>query len=219
MYSQEIIARFKKITTASLADACDSIVGKRCYMDYEITPRITDERIAGPAITVLEGPPKSEGAAPPSHAIEAIEEAKGGEVLVIALEGGEADVALWGGLMTAGAVVKGLAGTVLGAGLRDVTEIKRDFGYQVFSRTLSPGTTVGRYVTYDKNVPVVCGGITVNPGDLIVGDPDGVVVIPQDKAEEVLVFAEDIEYKEAEQTKFIKETGSLKQGLAKFNRI
>ena len=219
IYSDEIIARFKKIATASLADACDRIVGRRCFMDYEITPRITDERIVGPAITVLEGPPKTAESAPPSHAIDAIEAAEGGEVMVISLLGGDKDVALWGGIMTAGAYVKGLAGSVLDAGLRDVTEIKRDFGYQVFSRTLSPGTTVGRYITYDSNVPVVCGGIEVNPGDLIVGDLDGVIVIPKDNVEEVLLFAEDIEKKEAEQTRYIRETGSLKEGLAKYNRI
>ena len=68
-------------------------------------------------------------------------------------------------------------------------------------------------------MPVVCGGIEVNPGDLVVGDLDGVIVIPKDKVEEVLLFAEDIEYKEAEQTKYIRETKSLKEGLAKFNRI
>lgn len=219
MFDKEIITRFKKITTASLADACDIVVGKRCYMDYEIAPRISDERIAGPAITVLEGLPKEKGDAPPSHAIDAIEEAEGGEVIVIVMQGGERNVALWGGLMTAGAFVKGLAGAILDAGLRDILEIRRDYGFQVFSRTVSPSTTVGRFITYDRNIPVECGGIVVNPGDLVVGDPDGVVVIPREHIEKVLEVAEDIEVKEAEQTRLIKEMKSLKQGLAKYGRI
>lgn len=217
MYDKIIIERFMKIATASVADACDSVVKKRCYMGYEIKPRITDKRIVGPAITVREI--ATTEVAPPQHALDAIEGATGGEVLVIALDGSNKDVAVWGGLMTAGAVAKKLAGAVLDAGLRDVTEIKRDFGFQIFSRSVSPGTTVTRYKTLANNIPVTCGDIEVNPGDLIVADLDGVVVVPKDKVEEVLVFAEDIEAKEAAQTKFIKETGSLLQGLAKYNRI
>ncbi len=153
------------------------------------------------------------------HALDAIEGAVGGEVIVIAVDGSDKDVAIWGGLMTAGSIAKKLAGAVLDAGLRDVTEIRRDFGFQIFSRSVSPGTTVTRYKTFANNIPVTCGDIEVNPGDLIVADLDGVVVVPKDKVEEVLVFAEDIEQKEAAQTKFIKETGSLLQGLAKYNRI
>ncbi|MDD4495077.1 MAG: RraA family protein [Eubacteriales bacterium] len=217
MYDKNIIERFMKIATASVADACDSIVKRKCFMDYEVKPRITDKRIVGPAITVKEV--ATNEVCPPQHALEAIEGATGGEIIVIALEGSDKDVAVWGGLMTAGAVTKKLAGAVLDAGVRDVTEIKRDFGFQIFSRSISPGTTVTRYKTFANNVPVVCGGIETNPGDLIVADPDGVVVVPKDKVEEVLLYAEDIEIKEAAQTKYIKETGSLIQGLAKYNRI
>lgn len=217
MYNKNIIERFLKVATASVADACDSIVGKRCYMGYEIKPRINDKKVVGPAITVKEA--ATQELCPPQHALNAIEGANGGEVIVIELEGSDKDVAVWGGLMTAGAVAKKLAGAILDAGLRDVTEIKRNFGFPVFSRSVSPGTTVGRFKTLANNVPIVCGGIEVNPGDLIVADLDGVVVIPEDKVEAVLLAAEDIETKEAAQTKYIKGTGSLLQGLAKYNRI
>ena len=217
MYTKDIIERFSKVATASVADACDQVVGKRCYMEYEIKPRINEKRVVGPAITVQEGPAKE--ALPPSHALEAIDNANEGDVLVISLENSDRDVAIWGGLMTAGAVANKLAGTILDAGLRDVTEIKRDFGYQVYSRSISPGTTVGRYKTLARNVPVICGGITVNPGDLIVADYDGVVVVPKDNVDAVLEKTEEIESREAEQTKYIKETGSLIKGIEKYNRI
>ena len=69
------------------------------------------------------------------------------------------------------------------------------------------------------NEPVICGGVSVCPGDLIVAGTDGVVAVPQEYAEEVLKAAEDIDAKEAEQAKYITETGSLKAGLAKYNRI
>ena len=217
MYSKDVIERFSKVASASVADACYQVVGRRCYMEHEIKPRINDKGIVGPAITVQEGPTTE--ALPPQHALEAIDGANEGEVLVIALANSDRDVAIWGGLMTAGAVANKLAGTILDAGIRDVTEIKRDFGYQVYSRSISPGSTVGRYKTLDRNVPVICGGITVYPGDLIVADYDGVVVVPKDSVAAVLEKTEEIERREAEQTKYIKETGSVIKGIEKYNRI
>ena len=223
MFPKEIIERFSAVATASVADACEQIVGRRCYMDHEIKPRVNDRRVVGPAITVQEG--KALEAVPPQHALEAIDSANEGDVLVIALvdaageEFLDRDVALWGGLMTAGAVANKLAGAILNAGLRDITEIRRDFGFQVYSRSISPGTTVGRYKTLARNIPVLCGGIQVFPGDLIVADYDGVVVVPQDLVNKVLEITEEIEMREAEQTRYIKETNSLIQGIAKYNRI
>lgn len=215
-YDPTIIERFRKLATASVADAVDKVAGQRGYMQYEIKPRAGTHKIVGPAATVLEGP--TDEPQPPTHALDTIDESDAGTVLVIGV-GGERDVAVWGGLMTAGAVANQLAGAVLDAGVRDVSEIERDFDFTVYARTVSPGTTVGRYRTLDKGVPVDCGGVTVHPGDLIVADRDGVVVVPRAHVDGVLDMAEDIERKEAEQTRFILETGSLREGLAKYDRI
>lgn len=138
---------------------------------------------------------------------------------MIGLSDHSPNVAVWGGLMTAGAVVNNIAGAVLDAGVRDVTEIRRDFGFPVFARSVSPGTTVGRYKTEALNVPVECGGVTVNPGDLIVGDLDGVVVVPKEHVEAVLETALEIEQREAEQARLIRQAKSLREGIAKYNRI
>jgi len=217
VYKQEIIDKFRTVASASVADAVDQLVGARGYMDYPIKPRINDKKVVGPAVTVKEV--KTTESVPPSHALEAIDEAPEGSVVVIGIEGSDPNVAVWGGLMTAGAVARNLAGAILDAGLRDVTEIKRDFGFPVFSRTISPGTTVGRYKTEALNVPVQCGGILVRPGDLIVADADGVVVVPVDHVEEVLAKSLEIECREAEQTKYIREVRSLREGIARYNRI
>jgi regulator of RNase E activity RraA len=140
-------------------------------------------------------------------------------VIVISIEGGEPDVAVWGGLMTAGAVANGHAGAVLDGGVRDLVEIRRDYGFAVYARDVSPGTTLGRYKTVASQVPVRVGGIMVHPGDLIVGDVDGVVVVPKAKASEVLKMAQEIDARELEQAKLIIAEKSLRKGLAKYGRI
>ncbi len=216
MTLQELVAGFRETAIASCADACDKIVGRRCYMDHAIAPRITEDKIVGPAVTVLEVP--TDEVLPPQHALDLIDEAEAGSVICIAI-GADADVAVWGGLMTAGAVANGHAAAVLDGALRDIVEIRRDFGFPVYARSACPGTTLGRAKTIAAQIPVEVGGILVHPGDLIVGDPDGVVVVPRAQATEVLAMAREIDAREAEQAKLIAEAKSLREGLAKYGRI
>lgn len=217
MYAKETMEKFRSVSTASVADAVELVTGKSGYMDHSIKNRINEQKIVGPAVTVLEVPTTEKVG--PLHAQEAIDTSPEGSIIVIGLSDHSPNVAVWGGLMTAGAVVNNIAGAVLDAGVRDVTEIRRDFGFPVFARSVSPGTTVGRYKTEALNVPVECGGVTVNPGDLIVGDLDGVVVVPKEHVEAVLETALEIEQREAEQARLIRQAKSLREGIAKYNRI
>jgi len=213
--SLDTIDAFRPITTASVSDALQSL-GVHGYVDSAIA-RVAGGKLVGQAVTVKEEPTTE--SVPPQHALEAIDSAAPGSVLVID-NGGETNVAAWGGLMTAGAVTNGLAGVVVESGVRDVEEIRRDFeGFTVFSRAVSPATTVGRFRTVASGIPVSIGGVTVNQGDLIVGDGDGVVVVPLALVDRVREIAEDIENREKEQTRLILESGSLLAGLAKYNRI
>lgn len=213
----DLIAGFNNVAVASVADAVDKVCGHRGYMECAIKPRINDKRICGPAATVLEA--ASDEFVPPQHALDLIDEAPAGSVIVISIEGGEPDVAVWGGLMTAGAVANGHVGAVLDGGVRDLTEIRRDYGFPVYARAVSPGTTLGRFRTVASQVPVRVGGIMVHPGDLMVGDVDGVVVVPKAQAEEVLKVAIEIDDRELEQAKLIMAEKSLRKGLAKYGRI
>jgi regulator of RNase E activity RraA len=212
----ELVRRLQAVATASVADAVDKIAARRGYMDHEIKPRINDRKVVGPAVTVLEGPTTE--FVPPQHALDLIDSAAAGSVMVIAI-GAEANVAVWGGLMTAGAFARGLAGAILDGGVRDVTEIRRDYQFPVYARSVSPGTTLGRFRTLASNVPVVCGGIEVRPGDWIVADIDGVVVVPAAHVEAVAQMAEEIDRRELEQARLIVEAKSLREGLAKYGRI
>ncbi len=213
----ELIEGFNKVAVASVADAVDKVCGRRGYMDCCIKPRINDKRICGPAATVLEA--ATDEALPPQHALDLIDEAAPGSVIVISIAGGEPNVAVWGGLMTAGAVANGHAGAVLDGAVRDLVEIRRDYDFPVYAREVSPGTTVGRYRTVAAQVPVSVAGVMVHPGDIVVGDIDGVVVVPSARAAEVLAMAQQIDARELEQAKLIIAEKSLRKGLAKYGRI
>lgn len=212
-----IFAGFSEVAVASVADAVDKVTGKRGYMDASIKPRINDKRVVGPAATVLEA--ATDEFLPPQHALDLIDEAPRGSVIVISIAGGEPDVAVWGGLMTAGAVANEHAGAILDGGVRDLAEIRRDYDFPVYARDVSPGTTLGRYKTVAAQVPVEVGGVVVHPGDIIVADIDGVVVVPKEKAEEILAMAREIDERELEQARLIIRERSLRTGLAKYGRI
>ncbi len=214
---KELIAGFGQVAVASVADAVDKVCGRRGYLDSVIKPRINDKRICGPAATVLEA--ATDEFVPPQHALDLIDEAVAGSVIVISIEGGVSEVAVWGGLMTAGAVANGHVGAVLDGGVRDLTEIRRDYDFPVYARAVSPGTTLGRYRTVASQVPVCVGGVIVHPGDIVVGDVDGVVIVPKAQAEAVLNMAREIDVRELEQAKLIIAEKSLRKGLAKYGRI
>jgi regulator of RNase E activity RraA len=214
-YPAATIEAFRSISTASVSDALQAL-GVHGHVPSTIR-LLAGEKVVGPALTVKEGP--STESVPPSHALDAIEAAEPGGVMVIDL-GGEPDVAAWGGLMTAGAVAKGLEGVVLDTCARDLAEIRRDFpGFTVFARGTSPATTVGRFATISAGEPVELDGVEVRQGDLVVADADGVVVVPAEHVDATLAGALEIEEREREQTRLILSSGSLAEGLAAYNRI
>lgn len=213
----ELIEGFRGVATASVADAVDRVLKRPGFMTHEIKP-VFPAKIVGPAVTVLER--ASQESQPPHHALQAIDESDPGSIVVIGTEDPEhaRNVAQWGGLMTAGAVARRIGGAVLDAGARDVAEI-REAQFPVFSRTIIPSSTVGRYVTVAFNQPVVCGGVLVHPGDIVVGDADGVVVVPGGQAHEVLAAARQIEETEAKMTKAIARLRSIRKAVEEFARI
>ena len=218
MYPQDIIDGYRAIfSTASIADACDQLLGKTMFLPHEIKNRINNKKIVGPAVTIAED--ITDEKLPPQHALDAIDESAAGSVIVISGCQALETVAIWGGLMTAGAVANQHEGAVLNGGVRDINEIRRDYDFPVFSKTISPGTTLGRFKTVSANQPVQIGEVTINPGDLIVGDIDGVVCVPQHAVKEVLALSQSIDERELEQAKLIIQSGSLRDGLAKYGRI
>ena len=168
-----------KLGAGPISDA----LGKTGAMDHEIRPRSANPRMAGPAFTVRVH------TADILMVSKALSECPKGSVLVI--DGhGERNTALWGGLTTAAADGKGLAGVVVDGAIRDIAEIRRS-RLPVFARAVVANAGGAEYAG-ELEVPVQCGGIVVNPGDWLVGDDDGVVVIPIKRLEEAIRIGNSI---------------------------
>ena len=214
-----LIAGFKSTYAASVSDAVELVTGRNGTMRYDMK-LMTGANLVGRAVTSLARAVPAAQATPTlatKHSVEMIDEAKPGDVGIIVMEG-TLDIAAMGNLMATAAVERGMAGMVLDGAIRDLWDVRR-MGLTVYARSKSPRTTVGHYATVAKNVPVECAGVTVRPGDIIVADEDGVVVVPQERAAEVLKEAQSIDDRERGMYPFIRQFKSLQEAIAKFNRI
>jgi regulator of RNase E activity RraA len=158
-------------------------------MASDIHALVPGTKVCGPALTVVTR------AGDFLPILVALHGAGPGDVLVIDNQG-QPDTALWGEITTTEARRKGLAGLVADGFVRDIDGI-REAGYPVFARGTSP-KVAGRSSLGAVNVPVQCGGVVVNPGDIIVGDSDGVVVVPCRQAAAIVDLAERIGRYEAD---------------------
>lgn len=214
-----LVEGFKLTALASVSDAVDDVTGKRGFMNFDMRP-IIPGKLVGRAVTAKLVPLKegvSTATSAVSHSVQMIDGANPGDVGVIVIEDG-LNVAAVGGLMITAAKSRSMAGMILDGGARDVPEM-RTLGLPIYARSYSPATAVGRFISVSKNEPVICAGVRVAPGDIIVADEDGVVVVPKDSAAEVLAAAQAIDEKEGAMVPLIKKLKSLTEVIAKFNRI
>jgi 4-hydroxy-4-methyl-2-oxoglutarate aldolase len=212
-----LIEGLRTVEVASVADAMEQLYGQKAYMSHEMRP-LSTTKFAGPAVTVLmKKDEHKEGSAASQGMLDAIDAAPAGSVYVMVLDGG-ADYAGIGGLMATAMKVRGLAGAVIDASVRDTPQIRK-LQFPVFSRGVVPSTTINHYRFAGSNVPVTCAGARVNPGDIIVGDEDGVAVVPKAKAAEVLKKAQELDNTEHSMIPFIEKFKSIKEAVAKFGRI
>ena len=218
-YSDPLLAGFARSTVASVADAVDQITGQRGYMSHDMRPRVGGAFVGRATTALLKAAPREKATAALSaqHSVAMIDAAKPGEVGIIVVED-SLDLAGLGGLMATAAKARGMAGIVLDGGVRDLAEI-RSLGLSVFARSVSPGSSVSRFASVAKDIPVTCGGISVSPGDIIIAGEDGVVVVPQTQQNAILKRAQEIDGRESKMVPFIKQFKSLTQTVQRFNRI
>ncbi len=174
--SPEIVKQASAFAASILAD----VAGRRGALDGRIAPLSPSTRLAGPALTIEVRP----GDNLMIHAAMFL--AKPGDVLVI---DGKADrtCALMGSIMINACKKLGLGGVILDAACRDTEEL-RELGFPVYAVGSNPNGPT-KNVPGRINWPISCGGVTVNPGDLVVGDADGVVVVEREKAAALLELA------------------------------
>jgi len=184
----------EKVSTANISDAIHRQEALR-----EIFPITSGTKMVGQAVTVRTYP--GDWAKP----VEAIDQAKEGDVIVI--DAGGVGPAVWGELASHSAKVKKLAGVVIDGAVRDVIEIRR-MKFPAFAKIITP--TAGEPKGFGEiGVPVNISGIKVFPRDWVIGDDDGVIILPNKKAVEFTNRAMDVLERENRIRKEIKEGGTL----------
>jgi 4-hydroxy-4-methyl-2-oxoglutarate aldolase len=169
----KIVDEFHKIPTTCISDALNGLEN----LHPAIKPLKEEYRVAGRAFTV------KMVAGDNLVVLKAIREAQPGDVLVIDAKG-ETNRAVAGDFVLGMAQTLGINGVVVDGVIRDIIDTKQ-LNYPIFCK----GSTIaasGKAGEGDINVPISCGGVTIHPGDIIVGDADGVVVIPQEREDEIL---------------------------------
>ena len=174
--------------------------GKLGGMSGEVRPIVPGTKLAGPALTVRCFPSDM------LAVVRAIDKARPGDVLVIDV-GPQERTTIWGGTASLAARKRGLAGCVTNGAVRDVEEVV-EAGLPVFATGVRPQGVLKNHPGW-IGIPVAVGGVPVHSGDLVVGDADGVVVVPRERLDEVLERAPEIERTEADKLKHIAGGGSL----------
>lgn len=191
-----IIKGFERLPTPFISDAM-----KRFGAMRGLRPLNTGVRIAGPAYTV-----KTLGG-DWGKVVKAIDMAKKGDVLAVDAQGVE--IAVWGELATLSAMNRGIKGVIIDGASRDADDIKR-LKFPVWTKYVTPnaGEPHGHG---ELNVQINCGGVPVKPGDIIIADEVGVVVVPKERAGEILKKSEEVAVKEKRYKKEIKKGKTLSE--------
>ncbi len=177
----EIVKGFEALPTPFISDA-----QRRFGAMRSLIPLVKDKRVAGKAFTV-----KTLGG-DWGKVVKAIDLAESGSILVVDAQASE--IAVWGELATRSAMAKGIKAVVIDGAVRDSDDIVK-LGFPVWARYITPNA--GEPHGHGKlQVPIACAGQVVRPGDIIVADEVGVVVVPKEEAQEILAKAKEVAEKE-----------------------
>lgn len=179
------LKRFERFNTSGISDAMDKL-GVPCQC-FGIKPLSLSFKTLGRAFTVKYGPVGTVK----GTVGDFIDDVESGQVVVLDNEG-RLDATVWGDIMTTFASKRGIAGTVINGVNRD-TDRSLELNYPIFGLSNYMRTGKDRVQVEGIQVPVTLGGIRVAQGDIILGDADGVVVIPQELEEKIFEIATEIE--------------------------
>jgi 4-hydroxy-4-methyl-2-oxoglutarate aldolase len=194
---KDAVRRLRRLDCCAVSDALDRL--KLGHVVSGVPQQSGDTRIAGRAITVKLGigaGPKG----PPRHLGTAAIDAAGPDDVIVVEQRSGIEAGSWGGLLTLGAKLRGVAGVVCDGPVRDIDEARAQ-GFPIFARTLTAKTARGRIVELGTNVPVQFETATVEPGDYVIADRSAVIFIAAADIARVLDAAEMITAKEATKAK------------------
>ena len=208
MAREPIVERLLKLDTCAVSDGMDRL--GLAGATYGVRPMWLCPKIVGRAVTMkikpvgLEKPKQHLGTLP-------IDAAQAGDVIVID-NGGRPDTSCWGGLLALAAQTKGISGVVIDGACRDSDE-SRELGFPIYARGAVPMTARGRVMQESYNQEIEFAGVQVHPGDLVIADGSGVVVIPRSKEEDVVREAEVVAATEARMAEGIRQGRSILEVL------
>ncbi|MEH7342445.1 RraA family protein [Bacillus sp. JJ1532] len=208
MSTKELVQEFMKLSTPTVSDALDKLnIRGGCE---GVVPIVFGKKMVGPAFTVKYIPIGEDTGTVGNY----IDDAEPGDVIVLDNEG-RTDCTVWGDILTYVATNKGIAGTAINGVCRDVDGI-RELGYPMFSKGFFMVTGKDRVMVQSTNQTVSLAKVQVRSGDLIMGDETGVLVIPHNRAEEVLSAAKEIERAEQGIIDELKKGASLTEAREKY---
>ena len=181
----DTVSQLEQLSTTTVSDALDKLgIATQCL---GIKPLDRSFRLCGPAFTMRTIPVAVEAGTVGDY----IDDVPPGQIVTID-NAGRQDMTVWGDILTWVADKRGVGGTVIDGVCRDV-QGSLDIGYPLFTRGWSMRTGKDRVQLDALDVPVSIGGARVHPGDLLLGDADGVVCVPKDRAAEVIEIARSID--------------------------
>ena len=210
-----LLEKFDEVLKCYSATAVFADVQYRTgVMDSGIKPAFR-AKVTGQAITVQLS--KGDLVDP----LKALEMGQPGDVIVVDA-GGDLNTSVCGGLMGGLAQNRGIRAMIVDGAGRDTDELE-DIGWPIWTRAITPRGThtmfSNRKEELSINVPIACGGVTVNPGDFIVADLMGVTVVPLEKAEEIVKLAQEQADREEETRKWVAKGKTVEDLLNEFGRI
>jgi 4-hydroxy-4-methyl-2-oxoglutarate aldolase len=205
---EELLKTFREASTSNISDALDRLsIRGGCE---GVLSQVDAPRMVGTAFTVRYVPadPVSKGSVG-----DFLDDVKSGEVVVID-NGGRTYCTVWGNIMTFAAARKGIAGTVIDGVCRDLEEVKT-MQYPIFSRGRYMMTGKDRVQVEAVGEPISISGVHVKPGDIVVGDDSGVIVVPNEVAEKVMELVREVSNTEALIIEDLQKGLSLKEARAR----
>jgi regulator of RNase E activity RraA len=211
-----LLAAYRHVEVASVSDAIEQLSGRKMYMSHRMRP-IFNTKFAGFAVTVSLKKEANDDPNALNGMLAAIDQGTKDSVYVMVVEDG-ADIAGMGGLMGTAMSAREFSGAIIDGGVRDVAYLQK-IGFPVYALGIVPSTSIHHYRVAGANIPVVCDGVEVKAGDVVVADSDGVVVVPRSDAPKVLALAEELDFKEHSMYAYIEKLKSIQEAVKKFGRL